>query len=389
MLKTDSLPKEQIDVAEPPARVCFVIENLLPAGTELWIVRLIQNLDRTRVKPYLCLLDGNSPASRGLEPDCPVLRLGVQKLLSPRGTRAAFQFRKFLVEHKIDIGQVHHADPTYFATPIAKLAGVGRIVQTKFDTGYWLSGIHLWLHRAVRPLIHRTIANSQACVAAAQTQEWACRDSVTILENGIPMDRLLALEELRLPRNSEDITHVGMVCNLRPIKDPSCFLMAARDICADRPNVLFHIAGDGELLDSLMNSCCELQLEERIKFHGAVSDIPAFLSRIHIAVLCSRSEGLSHAIMEYMAAGRVIVATDVGGNGELIEDAVHGLLVPLGEPSILAETILAAMDFPEEAEQMARTARNAVKDRFGLPMMTRRFENFYQELRRESSKRKD
>ena len=106
--------------------MCFVIENLLPAGTELWVVRLIERLDRRYVTPLLCLVDGRSAESRRLEPaNCEILRLGLPQLKTPRAHDGrADASTAFCGSHRVDVVQVHHADPSYLGVPVARLAGV-------------------------------------------------------------------------------------------------------------------------------------------------------------------------------------------------------------------------------------------------------------------------
>src|SRR4051794_10638623 len=87
----------------PPVRVCFLIDELATAGTETQLLALIRGLDRGRVRPYLCLLRGESAASGALEPDCcPVLRLGVGRLRSPATLLNAWHFARFLRRERID-----------------------------------------------------------------------------------------------------------------------------------------------------------------------------------------------------------------------------------------------------------------------------------------------
>src|SRR5579872_6415149 len=89
--------------APRPVRVCFLIDELATAGTETQLLALVRHLDRARVLPYLCLLRGEAPASRALEPDdCPVLRLGIGSLRHPRTLLSAVRFARFLRRERID-----------------------------------------------------------------------------------------------------------------------------------------------------------------------------------------------------------------------------------------------------------------------------------------------
>src|SRR5262245_57884108 len=108
-----------------PIRVCYMIDELNTAGTETQLLALIRRLDRARVRPSLCLLRGDNPRSRALEPDCcPVLRLGVGSLCRPATLFKAGQLARFLRRERIDVLQVYFPDSTYLGVPIARLAGV-------------------------------------------------------------------------------------------------------------------------------------------------------------------------------------------------------------------------------------------------------------------------
>ena len=117
-----------------------------------------------------------------------------------------------------------------------------------------------------------------------------------------------------------------------------------------------------------------------MQFFGSVNDVPEFLGRLKIAVLCSRSEGLSNALLEYMAAGRAIVATAVGGNIELIKNGVHGLLFPPGDTVRLAAAIDRLLTDEALARRLGESARRRVEQRFSLEVKTRELQDFYRRL---------
>ena len=110
---------------------------------------------------------------------------------------------------------------------------------------------------------------------------------------------------------------------------------------------------------------------------GSVADIPAFLRSLDIAVLCSLSEGSPNAIMEYMAAGLPTVATDVGGNAELVEHEVTGLVVPSNDEQQLAAAIDRLLRSPALAAQYGNTARERAFAEYGVEAQARRYEDFY------------
>lgn len=372
--------------AQRPVRVCFVVENLIAAGTELWILRLIERLDRSLVQPLLCLTDGGSDASREMEPvDCPVLRLQLPSLKTLRLPSAMRQLKQFLKQHGVDIVQVHHADPTYLAVPVARWCGVPTIVQTKYDVGYWLQGTDLVLHRWLRRWIDMTVANCEACREAAIQQEGAPPKEVIVVDNGIPTEELSGLPLLTEASLQGTELRVGMLANLRPVKDPQNLLQAAITLAPELQQLSFHFAGHGELQAPMQQVIREHRLNQRVFVHGHVKDTVTFLNSLQIFVLCSKSEGLPHALLEAMAAGRAVIATEVGGNRELIQHDVNGLLVPSGDSQALAQAIRSLVNDPGRAVRFGAAARDTVAERFSLDAMTHRFESFYKQLYQQRS----
>jgi glycosyltransferase involved in cell wall biosynthesis len=361
-------------------RVCFMIDGLQPAGTETQLLALIWNLDRSRVRPALCLLNGESELSRSLEPaDCPVLRLGVKGLTRPQSLPKAWRLARFLRRQRIDVLQVYFPDSTYFGVPVGCLAQVRRIVCTRNNIGYWTTSLHRRLGRVCHRLSAGLVANCQACGQAVTDGEGLSPRRIAVLENGVDLSRFP--EPLRWPHSGPHPTQrIGITANLRPVKDLDLFIRAAAKLTATHPHVTFHIAGEGELRPVLEKLIVDLRLTDRIFLPGTIEDVSGFLRELDIAVLCSKSEGMSNAILEYMAAGKAIVATAVGGNVQLLKHERTGLLVPADDPHSLAEAIRRLLDDPSLAIRLARAARQRVEERYSREAMVRRFEDFYERL---------
>jgi glycosyltransferase involved in cell wall biosynthesis len=141
--------------------------------------------------------------------------------------------------------------------------------------------------------------------------------------------------------------------------------------------VTFHLGGEGPSRPDLERLAVELGLAGRCQFHGAVADVPAFLAGLDICVLCSRSEGMPNVILEYMASGRPVVATAVGGVPEMVRDGVDGLLVPPGDAGRLADAWRRLLDDPALAARLAAAARARVRERYSKERTVERFERFY------------
>jgi glycosyltransferase involved in cell wall biosynthesis len=352
-----------------------MIDELTKAGTETQLVALIRHLDRARVEPYLCLLRGMDQRSRELEPaDCPVLRLGVGSLSRPSALAAAWRLARFLRRERIDVFQAYFPESTYFGVPAAWLAGVPRIHRTRNNLGYWMTPWHRRLGRLCDLLSDGLVANCDACRDAVVSDEGLAPERVTVLENGVDLSRF---PEVPAPARTG---RVGVTANLRPVKGLDVFVRAAAEVAAAHPGASFHLAGDGPLRDDLGQLGHELGLGTRLALLGSMADVPGFLAGLDVAVLPSLSEGMSNALLEYMAAGRAVVATAVGGNVRLIEDGVSGLLVPPGDAPRLAAAIGRLLSDSALAARLGAAARQRVEEHYSRPAMVRRFETYYLSL---------
>ena len=382
----NQLIAERSDAAElPPAqraapvRVCFLIDRLSRAGTETQLLALIREFDRSRVSPYLVLLDGESEESQALEPaDCPVLRLGVRSLLSTRALSAAVTLARFFRREQIDILQAYFLDSIYFGVPVARLAGVPRVLRVRNNLGYWLTRKQRLLGRLYGKLVDLTLTNSEEGRAALIASDHLCAERVAVLENGVDVERFAGFA---LPDTSRAKVRIGAVANLRPVKGLDLLVPAAAEVLKSFPHIEFEVAGEGEQRAELERLIAELKLGGHFKLCGAVADVPAFLASLDVAVLSSRSEGMSNALLEYMAAGRAIVATRVGANSRLVRDGQDGLLVAPEDPAALAAAIARFLHDPASAGRCGESARRRAVESFSRAAMRQRFEQLYCELR--------
>ncbi len=361
-----------VTAAGRPVRVCFMIDELTTAGTETQLVALIRGLDRTLVEPSLCLLRGEDDLSQALEPeDCPILRLDVRSFRHPSTIRKAWRLARFLREQQIDVFQVYFPESTYFGVPIARLSGVKHLLRTRNNLGYWMTPWHRRLGRCCAALSDGLVANCAACRDAVVADEGLAPERVVVLENGVDLARFPDW-------NSQPIGHrIGAIANLRPVKGLDVFLRAAALVRAEHPEVSFPIAGEGPQRPALEQLAREIGLADSLILHGSMSDVPGFLAGLEVAVLPSLSEGMSNALLEYMAAGRAIVATAVGNNAAMIEDGVTGLLVTPNDPVALAAAIDRLLVDPWMARCLGTAARQRVEEDYSREVMLRRFEAFY------------
>lgn len=364
--------------AANPVRVCFLLDRLGRAGTETQLLALIRDLDRTRIEPSLVLLDGTDDVSRSLEPrNCPVLRLGVKKLIGTGAIRAAKRLRAFWCGERPDVLQAYFLDSAYFGVPLARWSGIPHVLRVRNNLGYWLTPKHRVMNRLLRPFVDLTLTNTDAGKAALIKRDGLSPDRVAVLENGVDTHRF---NRFLLPDTSKKRVRVGCVANLRAVKNVDGLMRAAKLALDRHPHLRFEVVGEGDERERLQKLNAELGLGDRFVLKGSAADVAGFLRTVEIAVLPSHTEGMSNALLEAMSAGRAVIATDVGANSRLVQHEKSGLIVPTADDTALADAIDRYMEVPLRAAAYGAAARTRVEAEFSRSAATRRFEDFYERL---------
>jgi len=378
-----------MDVWSPKIRVCFVFDFWRGrAGAELQLALLLEHLDRERIEPFVLTLHGNDQSIPEL-PDCPVFCLNMGWLRSLSTLAKARELQRFFKQNRIDIVQALVIDnpSLVFVASVGKRSGVKKVFSFRVDIGFWMTpGQARAGQFAQRFLVDKVIANAEACKNSIIEQENARPENVVIIPNLMDTKRFADIPtwmaaKARSPRR------IGIVGNLKPVKGTDVFIDAAKIVLETHPDIQCELAGTGGE-EQYQSQIERLGIAQNVRLLGSVSDVPAFLSSLDVAVLSSRSEGLPNAIMEYMAAGRPCVVTDVGGCGELIRHEQNGLLVPPEDPSALAKGMVELLDHPDRAEQFATAARKDVSEKYEASVLATRWCAIYEDVLADGSPRR-
>jgi glycosyltransferase involved in cell wall biosynthesis len=214
---------------------------------------------------------------------------------------------------------------------------------------------------------------------------------IVVIHNGVDLARFKPNVSTReytrrlFQAGPRDSYLVGMTGHLAPIKGADEFIRASAVVARRRDDVTFVVAGEdksraGENRRRLERLVGDLGLGGRVHLPGWVDDVPSLLSALDLFVSPSRAEPFGLSIIEAMACGVPVIATRSEGAGEILEDGVTGLLVPLGDHEALAGAICALLDDGRRSADMAARALEAVRDRFSLERMVTATEQLYRSV---------
>ena len=173
---------------------------------------------------------------------------------------------------------------------------------------------------------------------------------------------------------------IGIVARLDPIKNHKTLISAFKEIVTIHPNTNLAIVGDGSLRNKLENQTYKLGIKDKVIFMGERNDVPEILKTFDVFVLPSLNEGMSNTILEAMATGIPVIASNVGGNPELVIDGRTGFLFPSNDVESLVQKIKTYILHPELKQKHGYNARKRVEEKFSLNQMVRRYEELYLEL---------
>jgi glycosyltransferase involved in cell wall biosynthesis len=268
-----------------------------------------------------------------------------------------------------------------YALPVAKLLGI-KLVNGMITDAFDLTPFdRLWVRSKLTfPFSDIVIGNSYAGLSSYRAPE----KKSTCVYNGFDSQRAQNLTDPTTVRESIGISTqkvVGMVGQFSDRKDYDTYAKAAQIVLATRDDVIFLSVGDGENLERYKQSVAD-QFRDRILFLGWRSDVESIINVMDVGVLSSFREGISNSILEYMALGKPVVATEVGGTPEIVVDGATGYLVPLGNPEALAQKISDLLNDPAKGRIMGEQGRARVSDVFSIENMGRRYTQIYGKLLR-------
>lgn len=363
--------------------VAHVLHSLATGGLENGVVNLVLGTSTEINHAVVCLTSSAGAFARRLPREVPRYALGKRPGQDPQAfVRLVRLFRQLRPQ------VVHSRNWAAFdAVLAARLARVPVVVHG--EHGRDISdpeGRHSrrnTLRRLLSPLVTRFVTVSDDLRRWLVSTVGIPAYKVTTIRNGVdlakfaPADRAQVRRTLALPVEARI---VGTVGRLDPVKDHVGLVEAFRRIAGDFPDAALLIVGDGPCRAALLATVEHLGLEGHVRLLGEREDVPRVLGALDVFALPSIAEGISNTILEAMASGLPVIATRVGGNPELVEDEVTGVLVPPRDPPALASAITRYFDDPGLATTHGKAGRQRAEEHFSLPTMCRAYAGLYQEL---------
>jgi L-malate glycosyltransferase len=371
-------------------RILKFLTHFGVGGTERQFLYTTAGLDRSRFDVRVGCLGRMGPFIKDVQAlNVPIWEYPIRSLYGYQTLRSQVRFGRDVRREGIQIVHAYGFYPNVFAILPARLGTNSLTIASVRDMGVF-SDRHR-LKRISQALACRfadcIVANSHA-VRTWLNGQGLGRYDIRVIPNGIaiPPKRDYRANnpirsELNIDRTAPVIAVVGRLVRTKGLE---FFLEAAADLAPRFPSVRFLIVGEARVEPQyrleLEKRAQELNLAGRITFMGERRDIEQIMRETDISVLPSLSESFSNVLLESMANGLPIIATNVGGNPEVITDGVNGLLVPPQDSAALARAMARLLEQPEVARRFGQTARETAAREYSLDCLLRRTADLYVSL---------
>ena len=357
-----------------------ITHDLAIGGLQQVVVNICRSIDRENFKvSVLCLR-----ALGEFVPD--VQSLGIKVFSLPQKKRGVdylsfLKVARILRQEKIDVIHTHNTQPFVDGTLGALLSGVKTIVHTDHARDFPDKRRYMFAEWLMSHFAYRVVGVSEHTSANLIKYEKISPTKVITIPNGIDGSRFLIEIDRNKKRQELGIKNkgpiIGLGVRLTEQKGITYLLQAMPQVIKSFPDIILVIAGDGELKSSLQNEAKELGVTDNVLLLGARLDIPELLKLFDIYVLPSLWEGMPMVLLEAMAAGCPVVATDVGGVSKVITDGENGLLAAPEDPQQLVDGVIKLLSNSDLRQLFIENGLRKFKKKFSSDKMTQQYERLY------------
>jgi len=355
-------------------------------GSERQMTEIAKTLDRSRFEPHVgCFRPEGVRGDELRAAGVPVVHFPVYSYQSPGAVRGAVQLARYIRRNLIQLVHTWDYPLNVFAIPVARLFTSAVAVSSQRGHRDLTPGMYVRLQRLSDRMPDAIVVNCDFLRKHLEHDERISPGLIRVCHNGIDLEKFQPLPGARVERLRESPLVIGTVCVLRPEKNLETLLKAFAGVRGRSPGMKLAVVGSGPELPQLQALANALGILDDCVFESTTEQVADWLRSFDIFVLPSLSEALSNSLMEAMACGCAAVASNVGGNPELVTDGETGLLFRAGDSDGLATALTTLIENAELRRKLAYAAQEKVRQSFSIARSAGRMGEIYEELIRRKS----
>jgi len=357
--------------------ILLLVGSFKSGGTETQLVEMLRRIDRGRFEPFVLCLERKGQLLEEVERlDVEIRDANLDTIVSPKAIATMRGHAAWMRERGIAIVHGFHFHGGLYGAVLKKLCPGVRLAMSE-QAIYGPEGLkHRIGRRWYYSLTDALTANCEAVRRAVTERDGIEASRITVIYGGVDIERFKPAPRPDPAPGEGRI--IGCVGRLHPDKGQIHLLRAASRVLAKHPGTRFLLVGDGPQRAEVEATVASLGLGGHVELLGDRSDVPDLLAAMDVLVLPSASEGFSNAALEGLASGIPVVASDVGGNPEIVLDREVGRLFAPGNDEDLASCLLDVIDDPVRMRKMGSEGRKRAETIFPLEEMIRGHERLYE-----------
>jgi len=370
-----------------PIHILFLIDVLYSkhGGAEGVLHKIVRHLPADRYRCSIGTFATDPDRVDAAAYDCPVHLLPIRRMYDVQALRASLKLARILRSQSVSVVHSFFTASDLLGGLVAKLSGSPILISSRRDMGIHRTALQHTAYRLMSGLFDQVHAVSENVRRWHMNNDQLPPHKIVTVYNGVDLSELDGVARRPLSEiGVGDASHVVVtVANIRPVKALEVLVATAAIVCREIPRVRFLVLGqvqDEAYMKRVSDLARLLRVEGNLVFAGRVPQVSAVLRSCDAFFLPSHSEGLSNAMLEAMACSLPCVATDVGGNSEIITDSRNGWLVRPNDPEMAAVRILNLLASPDQAGRMGRACRKLVESQFSVQAMVGRLMGLYEGL---------
>jgi glycosyltransferase involved in cell wall biosynthesis len=361
------------------ARPIVLMARALGAGgTERQVTETAVALDRRLFQPLVACFDTRGVRAEELRrAGVPIFEFPVRSFRTPRAAQVAWQFTRWLRARRIALLHPFDVPTVLFGVPLGRIAGVPVVLSSQRGDRELFPTVYQRALRVTDRLAHGIVVNSDYIRRQLVARDGVPDAFMHTCRNGLNASIFSPTGPVRRPDIAEDGRVVGIVAYLRPEKSIGTLVEAFAGLRDSRHRLV--IVGDGPCREPLEARVRMMGLSNRCTFVPGTADLAAWYRGIDVFVLPTLNESLSNSLMEAMACGCCVIATNVGGNPELVRDGENGLLFEPGNAAELQNRLEMVLAAPDLRRALAHAARRTIEEGYTKELAARRMGELYQQ----------